>query len=68
MKARIIIDVNISRTLVETMQRSGFQVCQDGSSMQIKIQNSNPVTRRAKVRILTENVDKDCECLINCNK
>ena len=46
MKVTVTIEVDVSKTLAETMQRSGFQVCPDGTAMQVKIPNAPPVTKR----------------------
>jgi len=34
MKLRVIVDVDVSKTIAETIERNGFTVCRDGSSMQ----------------------------------
>lgn len=55
MKIRIVIDTDIPKTMVETMRRTGFTLCQDGSGMQIKIPNSPAVPRRkVKVEYISE--------------
>lgn len=46
MKFKIIIDVEVSPTMAETMRRNGFSVCPDGSAMQIKVGNSPAIPRR----------------------
>jgi len=46
MKMLVVIEVDVSETVVETMRRNGFQVCQDGSGMQIKIPNTPTIPKR----------------------
>jgi len=46
MKLRVIVDVEVSRTMAETIQRTGFNVCPDGSAMQVRIGNSPAIPRR----------------------
>jgi hypothetical protein len=45
-KLRIEIEVDVSKTLAETMKRTGFIVCNDGSAMQVKIPNSPAIPKR----------------------
>jgi len=46
MKLRIIIDVEVSKTMAETIQRSGFSVIPDGSAMQVRVGNSPTIPKR----------------------
>jgi hypothetical protein len=46
MRLRIIVDVEVSRTMAETIQRAGFNVCPDGSAMQVRVGNSPAIPRR----------------------
>ncbi len=53
MKIVIVIEVDASQTIMETMKRTGFTVAQDGTSMQIKIPNTpNIPQRKLKVTFL----------------
>ena len=50
MKLLVTIEVDVSKTMAETMKRNGFHVCVDGSAMQIKIPNSPAIpARKTKV-------------------
>jgi len=46
MKLRVVIDVDVSTTIAETMQRNGFAVCVDGSALQIKVTNCPAIPKR----------------------
>jgi hypothetical protein len=50
MKLRIVLDVDVSPTIAKTIQRTGFNLCPDGSSMQVQVPNSPAIPRR-KTRI-----------------
>lgn len=53
MKLRVVIDVDVSMTLAETMQRNGFHACPDGSALKIEIPNSPIIPKRkTKVRFI----------------
>lgn len=45
MKMRIVIDVNVSKTLAQTMQRNGFNVIPEGTGLAIRIPNSPAITK-----------------------
>ena len=52
MKFRVVIDVDVSTTIAETMQRNGFAVCVDGSALQIKVANCPAIPKRkTKIKI-----------------
>ena len=53
MKLRIYIEVDVSSTLAETIQRNGFNVERDGSGVQIKVSHSPTIPTR-KTRIIYE--------------
>lgn len=46
MKLRVIVDVEVSKTMAETIQRSGFSVIPDGSAMQVRVGNSPAIPKR----------------------
>ena len=46
MKTRIIIDIEASQTIIDTMKRTGFTVRPDGSAMQIVVPNAPSITKR----------------------
>jgi hypothetical protein len=50
MKLRVVIDVDVSHTLAETMQRNGFNACPDGSALKIEIPNS-PIIPKRKTKV-----------------
>jgi len=53
MKTRIIIDVDVSPTMAATIQRNGFSLCPNGSSLQVRVENSPPVpARKTKVHFI----------------
>lgn len=43
---RVTIEVDVSKTVAETMQRNGFNLCKDGSAMQVKVGNAPAIPRR----------------------
>lgn len=50
MKLRVVIDMDVSQTLAETIKRTGFSVCPDGSAMQVRVPNS-PVIPKRKTQV-----------------
>lgn len=50
MKLRITIDVEVSQTIADTMQRTGFNVLPDGSAMKIQVPNTPTIPKR-KVKV-----------------
>lgn len=68
MKLQILIEVDVSKTIVGTMQRSGFEIINNGSSIQVQVGNS-PVIPQRKTKVVfienpTKSVDDICD-LIN---
>ena len=53
MKMRVIIDLDVSNTIAETMRRTGFSVLPDGSAMKIQVANAPTIPKR-KVKIIFE--------------
>ena len=53
MKLRVIIDLDVSNTIAETMRRTGFNVLPDGSAMKIQVPNAPTIPKR-KVKITFE--------------
>ena len=49
------VEVDVSKTIADTMQRNGFQLCPDGSAMQIKVQNCPAIPRRKTTVVFVEN-------------
>ena len=53
MKMRVVLDLDISTTMAETMKRSGFELCPDGSAMQIRFHHGPSVpARKVKVQFI----------------
>jgi len=46
MKLRVIVDVDVSKTIAETIERNGFTVCRDGSSMQVRVPHTPAIPSR----------------------
>lgn len=57
MKLKITIEVEVSKSMAETMQRSGFIVCPDGSAMQVKVGNSPAIPKR-KTKVIYDHGNK----------
>lgn len=57
MKIKITIEVEVSKSMAETMQRSGFTVCPDGSAMQVKVGNSPAIPKR-KTKVVYDTSSK----------
>lgn len=53
MKLRVVIDLDVSNTIAETMKRTGFTVMPDGSAMKIQVPNAPTIPKR-KVKIVFE--------------
>lgn len=54
MKMRIVIDVNVSKTLAQTMERNGFNVIPEGTGLAIRIPNSPAITKSKSKITFTE--------------
>jgi hypothetical protein len=55
MKLQVLIEVDVSKTIAETIQRSGFTLCPDGSAMQVKVPHTPRIPKRkTKVAYVTE--------------
>ncbi len=46
MKMLVMLEMDVSKTIARTMQRSGFILAPDGSSMQIKVPNCPTIPQR----------------------
>lgn len=53
MKVHITIDLEVSKTIAQTMERAGFTVLPDGSAMKIQVPNAPTIPKR-KVKIVFE--------------
>lgn len=65
MKLRVVIDVDVSSTLAETMQRNGFSACPDGSALKIEIPNSPIIPKRKTKVAFIENPNETMNNIIN---
>jgi hypothetical protein len=54
-KLRVIVDVEVSPTMAENIQRNGFSVSPVGSTMRVKVGNSPTIP----------NSRTDVECILN---
>ena len=59
MKLVVLVEVDVSKTIAETIQRTGFEIKSDGSGMQIKVPNSPAVPQRKTRVTFVENATKD---------
>lgn len=50
MKVAIVVEVDVSPTIIETMKRTGFTVALDGTAMQVRVPNSPAIPQR-KVKV-----------------
>lgn len=64
MKFRVHVEVDVSKTIAETIQRNGFQACPDGSAMQIKVPNCPTIPRRKTKVIFIENPEDALDSVI----
>ena len=68
MKLRVIVDMDVSQTLAETIQRNGFSVCPDGSAMQVKVPNSPAIPKRKTKVQCVENPSTTLEAVVDASK
>lgn len=61
MKLRVVIDVEVSKTIAETIQRNGFSVCPDGGGMQVRVGNSPAIPKRKTTIQYVENPESECK-------
>ena len=68
MKLRVIVDMDVSKTMAETIQRTGFSVCPDGSGVQVRVPNSPAIPKR-KTRIeCVENPSSSLKDIVAASK
>lgn len=46
MRFRILIDVDVSKTIAETIERNGLHLRRDGSAMQVCVPNTPAIPKR----------------------
>jgi hypothetical protein len=51
MKLRVVMDVDVSPTMADTIQRTGLALCPDGSGLKVQIPNSPAIPKR-KTRVV----------------
>lgn len=64
MKLRVVIDMDVSNTLAETMQRNGFSAKPDGTAMKIEIPNSPIIPKRKTKVAFIENPEESLVSVI----
>lgn len=64
MKLQIIIEVDVSKTIAETMQRSGFELVNSGSAIQIQAGNAPVIPQRKTKVVFIENPTKSIEDIL----
>ena len=58
MKMLIVLQIEASSTMLETIKRTGFSLVPDGANMQIKVPNSPSISKRkTKLKFVDKN---DC--------
>lgn len=68
MKLRVIVDMDVSQTMAETIQRTGFSVCPDGSAMQVKVPNSPSIPKRKTKVATVENPAVSLKAIVDASK
>lgn len=46
MKMLVLLEVEVSKTVAETMQRTGFELSPDGTCLQVKVPNCPAIPQR----------------------
>ena len=59
MKFHIIVEVDVSPTIAETIKRGGFTLCQDGSGQRVQVANSPAIPKRKTKVMFVEEPEKD---------
>ena len=54
MKMTIRIDVDVSKTMAQTMKRNGFNVIPEGTGLAIRLANSPAITKSKSKIVFTE--------------
>jgi hypothetical protein len=52
MKFRVVVDVDVSQTMADTIKRGGFTLCQDGSGQQVRVGGNNPAIPKRKTAVM----------------
>lgn len=64
MKLLILVEVDVSQTLANTIQRNGFILAPDGTKLQVKIPNSPAIPQRKTKVLFVENPSVDVKNLL----
>lgn len=67
MKLRVIVDVEVSQTMAETIRRNGFSLRPDGSAMQVCVPNSPVIPKRKTHVEYIHNPSVSLESLISAS-
>ena len=68
MKLRVIVDMDVSQTMAETIQRTGFTLCRDGSAMQVRVPNSPAIPKRKTKIECVENPSSSLKTIVAASK
>lgn len=63
MKMLVLLEIEVSKTVGETIQRTGFELVPDGTCLQVKVPNSPPITQRKTQVIFVVNPKHSCQDL-----
>lgn len=58
MRFRVCIEMDVSKTIAETIKRNGFKLEQDGTGMKVVVPNAAAVTKR-KIKVHFDDSPKD---------
>jgi hypothetical protein len=58
MKMKVLIELDVSRTLADTIERTGFTLSADGSKFKVQVPNAPAITQR-KVKVSFDRVQPE---------
>lgn len=64
MKMLVLLEVEVSKTLAETMQRAGFTLAPDGTNLQVKVAHSPAVPQRKTKVVFVTNPSQTVKDLV----
>lgn len=56
MKMKVIIELDVSKTLADTIERTGFTLSSDGSKFKVQVPNAPTITQR-KVKVVFDRAE-----------
>ena len=56
MRMKVVIELDVSKTLADTIERTGFTLSADGSKFKVQVPNAPAITQR-KVKVAFERND-----------